>query len=157
MNENNDKFTEKINRVLDQSLNDLDAATEMKLSRLKYRALDPGAQKKTWGLAWGSVPLLAVLLLIVLFNLPQNRQVEIESPGFTELNILTATESLDFYAEDIEFYEWLSEVLESEKELSDQHTDVPANTDSDNSFGTGSGQNTVAQSGNDRISWSLRG
>ena len=157
MNDNNDKFTEKISRVLDQSLSDLDAATEVKLSRLKYRALDSMAQKKTWGLVWGSVPLLAVLLLIALFSLPQNRQMQVVSPDFTELNILTATESLGFYAEDIEFYEWLSEVLESDEELFDQHTGVPASTESDHSLGTGSKRNTIAQSGNDRISWGLRG
>ncbi|MDA3903280.1 MAG: hypothetical protein PF441_07530 [Desulfuromusa sp.] len=157
MNDNNDKFTENIRSVLDQSLDDLDADLKVKLSRLKYRALDSAAQKKSWKLVWGSVPLTAVLLLIVLFNLPQPRQIQVASPDLTTLNILTATESLDFYAEDIEFYEWLSEVMENEQELSGQRTSVPVNPDSDNSPGTGNGQNTIAQSGTDRVSWSIRG
>lgn len=157
MNDNNDKFTENIRNVLDQSLDDLDTGLKLKLSRLKYQALDSAAQKKSWRLVWGSVPLTAVLLLIVLFNLPQPRQIQIASPDLSALNILTATESLDFYAEDIEFYEWLSEVMENEQDLPGQRTSVPVHPDSDNPFGTGNGHNTIAQFGTDRISWGIRG
>ncbi|MDX2493903.1 MAG: hypothetical protein QNK27_02955 [Desulfuromusa sp.] len=157
MNDKSDKFIENICSTLDHSLDGLDADAEFKLGRLKYRALDSAKQKKSWRLVWGSVPLTAVLLLIVLFNTPQNQQMRVALPDVFELNILIAEESLDFYAEDIEFYEWLSEVMENEQELSGQRTSVPVNPDSDNSLGTGNGQNTIAQSGTDRVSWSIRG
>ena len=157
MNDDNNNFTKNVCRVLDQSLDDLDTVTERKLSQLKYRALDSAAQKKSWKLVWGTVPATVVLLLIVLSNLPQKQQIQVASPDIIELNILTAKESLDFYAEDIEFYEWLSEVMENEPELSGQHTAVPVNSDSGNSFSTGNRRNIIAQSGTDRVSWGFRG
>ncbi len=157
MNDKSDKFTKKICSVLDQSLDDLDTATVSKLSRLKYRALDSATSKKSWKLVWAGLPMTAVLLLIMLFNMPNTQHSQIELQGVVEFNILTDTEPLDFYTEDIEFYEWLSEVMENDSELSGQHTTVPVDTDSDNSLGSGNRRNTVAQSGNDRISWSIRG
>lgn len=157
MNDDKNNFTKNICRVLDQSLDDLDAVTENKVSQLKYRALDSAAQKKSWKLVWGTIPVTAVLLVIVLFNLPQNQQIQVATPDIIELNILTAKESLDFYAEDIEFYEWLSEVMENEPELSGQHTAVPVSSDSDNSFSPGNRRNVIAQFGTDRVSWGVRG
>ncbi|MCD6582973.1 MAG: hypothetical protein J7K90_14350 [Desulfuromusa sp.] len=157
MNDDKDNFTNNICRVLDQSLDTLDTVTENKVSQLKYRALDSTAQKKSWKLVWGTIPATAALLMIVLFNLPQNQQIQIASPDIIVLNILTAKESLDFYAEDIEFYEWLSEAMENEPELSGQHTAVPVGIDADNRFSTENRRNVIAQSGTDRVSWGFRG
>ena len=157
MNDDNNSFTKNICRVLDQSLGDLDAVTEKKLSRLKYRALDSAEQKKKRKLVWGTIPAAAILLLIVLFNIPQNQQIPVASPDIIELNILTAQESLDFYAEDIEFYEWLSEIMENGLELSGQHTAVPASSGPDNTLSAGNRRNIVAQSGIDRVSRGIRG
>ncbi len=157
MNDRSDKFTDNICSVLDRSLDDLDTTTKLKLSRLKYQALDTAIQKKSWNLAWGGVPMVVVLLLIVLWNQPQNQQMQVASPDLTALNILTAEESLDFYAEEIEFYEWLSEVMEKDQKLPDQHTSVPVNNDSNDASGTGIGRNAFAQSGTDRVSRGIRG
>ena len=157
MNDDNNNFTKKVCRVLDQSLEDLDAVTENNLSRLKYRALGSVAQKKRWRPVWGAIPAVAVLLLIVLFNLPQNQQIQVASPDIMELNILTAKESLDFYAEDIEFYEWLSEIMENELELSGQHTAVPVNSDAISPLSAGTRRNILTQSGTYRVSGGIRG
>ncbi|MCF6267848.1 MAG: hypothetical protein L3J57_15085 [Desulfuromusa sp.] len=162
MNDDNDKFTENVRSVLNQSLADLDTDTEFKLGRLKYRALDSAKQKKKGKFVWGAVPAAVVLSLVLLFNLPQNQQIHVASPDVFVLSILTAEEPLDFFAEDIEFYEWLSEVMEDESELSGQHTAVPDIPVSDNPLSTGNRQTgnrqrIIAQSGADRVSWSIRG
>ncbi len=157
MSNQEDEFKENVCKVLDQSLDNLDPVTAAKLSRLKYQALDTVGQKKKGNLAWGAIPITVVLLLIVLFNVPQQRQMQMIAPGIAELNLLTSPESLDFYAEDIEFYEWLSEVMENELELSGQHTAVPVNSESDCAFSAGSRQNILTQSGAYRVSGSIRG
>ncbi|MFK5927811.1 MAG: hypothetical protein QM483_14390 [Desulfuromusa sp.] len=157
MNNDNDNFTKNICRVLDQSLDDLDAVTENKVSRLKYRALDSATQKKSWKFIWAGVPMTAVLLLMVLFNMPDTQQSQIVLQDVAEFNILTDTEPLDFYAEDIEFYEWLSEIMENELELSGQHTAVPVNSGSDCAFSARTRRDILTQSGTYRVSGSIRG
>jgi len=157
MNNHEDKLTENICKVLDQSLEDLDPATAAKLSRLKYRALDVVEQKKKRRLIWSAVPMTVVLLLIVLFNVPQQRQVQVSAPGVAELSILTSPEPLDFYTEDIEFYEWLSEVMENELELSGQHTAVPANSATIFPLSAGHRRNNLTQSGTYRVFGGIRG
>lgn len=157
MNNYEDKLTEKICKVLDQSLEDLDPATTAKLSRLKYQALHPAGQKKKRSLIWSAVPVTVVLLLIVLFNVPEQRQAQMPAPGLAELGLLTSPESLDFYAEDIEFYEWLSEVMEDELELSGQHTAVPANSAATSPLSTGNRRSIFTQHGTYRVSGGIRG
>jgi hypothetical protein len=157
MNDRDVKLKENICRVLDHSVDDFGADIEFKLGSLKYRAMADATPNKSWRPIWGSALMTASLLLIVLFNLPQNRQMQITSPNFTELDILTTEESLEFYAEDIEFYEWLSEVLESEPDLVGEHTSVPPHADPANTSGGSERRNSFAQSRNDRISRDLRG
>ena len=157
MNDRNDKFEDNICRLLDQSVDDLGVDVELKLDRLKYQAMSSTTPKKSWRPIWGGALMTAALLLIVLMNLPQNRQIQFASPNLTELDILTAKESLEFYAEDIEFYEWLSEVLENEPDVTGEHTSVPTHPDSPRSSGGGEGRNSLAQSGTDRVSRDIRG
>jgi len=157
MNDRDDKLIENICRILDQSVDDLGTDTEFKLGRLKFRALSTAAPQKSWRPIWGSVFMAASLLLVVLFNLPQNRQIQMASPSITELDILTAKEPLEFYAEDIEFYEWLSEVLEKEPDFMGEHTSVPTHAVPPINSGKGEGRNTLAQFGTDRVSWDIRG
>jgi len=157
MNNYEDKLTENICKVLDQSLEDLDPATAAKLSRLKYRALDVVEQKKKRSLIWNAIPMTVVLLLIVLFNVPQQRQVQVTAPGIAELSILTSPEPLNFYTEDIEFYEWLSDVMENELDLSGQHTAVPVNSDAISPLSAGNRRNILTQSGTYRVSGGIRG
>lgn len=157
MSDKNSKFEENIRRVLDHSLDDLSADAEYKLSRLKYRALSPAVSVKNIRPVWGSVFMAATLLLIVLLNVPQDRQVQLTSPDFTELDILTAKESLEFYAEDIEFYQWLSEIMEKEPAFMGEDPVVPANTHSQNTSSRANRKNILAQSGVDRVSGDFRG
>ncbi|SEA53134.1 hypothetical protein SAMN05660420_02338 [Desulfuromusa kysingii] len=157
MNDKNNKFQENICKVLDHSLNDLGVGIDTKLGRLKYRALSSVESEKHWRPFWGSVFMAASLLFIVLFNFPQGHRGPLTSPDFTDLDLLTAEESLEFYAEDIEFYEWLSEIMESDPTLIDEAVPVPANTHSQLPDGWRGGRKKLAQSGIDRVSWNIRG
>ncbi len=152
-----DKFTEQLCRVLDQSLDEFDPAVEVRLSRMKYRALDEARSHRQRKFVWGAVPATLALLLIVVFNVPQRHIV---APDFAELNILTAPESLDFYAEDIEFYEWLSDVLETESQPPDRHSAVPDVSPSHPVDGSGNRKDrqfAITRSGTHRVYRSIYG
>ena len=156
MNYPDDKFTEQLCRVLDQSLDELDPAVEVRLSRMKYQALD-GRSSGRRRFVWGAVPATLALLMIVAFNVPQRH---VATPDFAELNILTAPESLDFYTEDIEFYEWLSDVLKTESQPSDRHSAVPDISPSHSVDGSGNrkdGQFAITRSRTHRVYWSIYG
>jgi len=152
-----DKFTEKLCHLLDQSLDDLDPAVEARLSRMKYRALDEASSHRQRNFVWGAIPATLVLLMIVVFNVPQRYS---STPDFAELNILTTPEPLDFYAEDIEFYEWLSDVLEAEPPLSDRRSavfDLSLPLPVDGRRNGKNVQSVITRSGTDRIYWSFYG
>ena len=157
MNHSDDIFTEQLCHLLDQSLDDLDPAVEARLGRMKYRALDEARSHRQRKFVWGAVPATLVLLMIVVFNVPQRRIV---APDFAELNILTTPEPLDFYAEDIEFYEWLSDVLEAEPQPSDHHSAVSDLSSPLPVEGRRNGKDDridITRSGADRIYWSFYG
>ncbi len=112
-----DRLIEDIRQVLDQSLEDLDGATCSRLTQARHRALGRQVCKRfSW--YWGVFPAAAMLVLVLLLNWPT---VPLQTPAVPQLdvlNILTAAEPLEFYQEEIEFYEWLSEELKTDKELS---------------------------------------
>jgi len=152
-----EKFENMVRKTMDQSLDDLDVGTLAEISRLKYRAMDAVEHKKPRKPAWVIAPVLASLLFIVLLNMPQRGDNQFVTPGFTELNILTSAESLDFYDEDIEFYEWCSEVMASEVDMSDQRTSVPADTGTKHTAGAREGRGHVTKLGIDRVSRFIQG
>ena len=152
-----EKFEHKIRNVMDQSLDDLDTGTLAEISRLKYRAMDAAEQQSSRKPVWVIAPVLVSLLFIVLLNIPQQGGNKLADPALTELSILTGSESLDFYEEDIEFYEWCSEVMATEANMSDQRTAVPVDTGTKHTAGTREGRSRVAKLGNARISWLIRG
>lgn len=136
MMENDDRLTENICQVLDRSLDDLDAVTKSRLTQARYRAMSR-PQRKSRVLYWGSVPAAGLLLLVLLLNWPTTPMQPESIPGFDELSILTAAEPLEFYQEEIEFYEWLSEVLEAENELSEHAAPQLDPAVADRSIGSG--------------------
>lgn len=148
MNRNNDTLTENIRQVLDQSLEDLDASTRSRLTQARYLALERRKSSKQRLFLWGSIPAAGLTLLVLFLLWPSAPITQLKGPDIGELNILTSAEPLDFYQEEMEFYEWLSEVMETEKEFSGR-----LNPQSDNPFSNhfarpGWQQQRVAESGN---------
>lgn len=137
MMKKDDRLIENIRQVLDRSLDDLDAATRSKLTQARHLALERRQRRKSRLLYWGSVPAAGLVLLVLLLNWQASPIVPVAAPEFGELSILTAVEPLEFYQEEIEFYEWLSEVLETESGLSGRPTPqfIPAVADRISSSG----------------------
>lgn len=105
-----DPFVTQVKGVLDQSLEELDTPTRTELQRLRYQALSRTPRRRMLRKpVWGLVPVAVVLLLMVLVNRPEHPSFPQGSPATTDLQILTDTVPLDFYAQDIAFYLWLAE------------------------------------------------
>jgi hypothetical protein len=137
MMKKDDRLIENIRQVLDQSLEELDAATQSQLTQARHQALARQQQKKLPFWIWGSAPVAALLLLVIVLSWPTAPLAPVAAPVFDELSILSATEPLEFYQEDIEFYEWLSEVLETEKEFAEQPAPQSAAALAERQPGTG--------------------
>ena len=116
-----------IKSQLDQSIQNLDAATVSKLNQARHKALDNIGKKSPyyqWLLPAGS---FAIMLLVVSlqFNPFVSSVDDMSTPpsmagvGLVEeqfnvlgdLEILASSEDLDLY-EDLEFYAWLEEELQ---------------------------------------------
>lgn len=102
-----------IRQRLDQSCNALDGHTLSRLNRIRHAALERKQARKsrTLLLPFGGFVTACVLVLSVTLFRP-GAVPEIDAPAgasaLEDLEILTATEGLDFY-EDYEFYQWLAE------------------------------------------------
>ena len=118
MNDNKDRFEQDARRILNQSLEELDGATLSRLNQARQRALAIRSRHTSRLLLWGSLPAGALAILLALLFWPAVPVPQINEPDLGDLHILTATEPLDFYQDDMEFYEWLSETLETENKLS---------------------------------------
>lgn len=102
-----------IRQQLDQSCKALDGHTLSRLNRIRHTALERKQARKsrTLLLPFGWFVTACVLVLSVSLFRP-GAVPEIDVPAgasaLEDIEILTATESLDFY-EDYEFYQWLAE------------------------------------------------
>lgn len=125
MMEKDDRLIENIRQVLDQSLEDLDGATRSRLTQARHLAVERQQVKTSRFFYWGSVPVAGLVLLVLLLNWQAAPLNPVAVPQVDDVGIFTASEPLEFYQEEIEFYEWLSEVLEAEKEVSDYGSSLP--------------------------------
>jgi hypothetical protein len=109
MNEKDDKdkLVEHIQSELENSLYDIDAATQSKITQARHRALEQksgNSQINSW-LPAGVVATACVLVL--MFSLfPQMN--EGESAPLDEFELISNIDELEML-EELEFYEWLDE------------------------------------------------
>ncbi len=158
MSHADNQFEKAVRQTLDRSLDDLDTETAAEISRLKYRAMEKAEQNKVKKWLWKFAPAIIILLIMVTFNLRQDNYIQMTSTDMPELNILTSTESLEFYAEEIEFYLWFAETMGTEMEHPDYRPAVPADTIAPPSSCTeGAEGRDFTQLGTDRVSGVLRG
>lgn len=102
-------FADTARDVLNDSLDQLDDRTLAELGRLKYRALDSEGDKKSGKPVWAVASVAICLLIIVAINYYPVDRGTFVAPGMADINLLSANEPLEFYAQEIEFYLWYSE------------------------------------------------
>ena len=148
MNSKNDKFLDQIRQQLDQSIETLDPATSSRLTQARTSAVASGARRKYRFFYWGALPAAGLALLLLLVTRPGQVSHPLPLPELKTLSILTAAESLDFYQEELEFYEWLSETMDLEKEPSDQRRTVTEPVATERTASAGTARRSPAQPGN---------
>mgnify|MGYP005637383205 CR=1 FL=1 len=102
-----DKLVEHIQSELEDSLHNIDAATQSKITQARHRALEqkPGDSQINSLLPAGVVATACVLVL--MFSLfPQMK--EEESAPLDEFELISNIDELEIL-EELEFYEWLDE------------------------------------------------
>lgn len=105
------KFENKINKLLDESVDNLDQDISRKLQLARYAAIEKAQQKTFWSFIPKPVAAalaVAAVSLTVYFNLSNVGTIDTLASMESDIEMLTANESLDFI-EDIEFLEWLAE------------------------------------------------
>ena len=104
----------KARTVFADSVAATDAATRSRLTRARYRALAELASPPVRGARWLPAGAVAAALLVTLLlvRLP-DRDTQLEMAAVTDLEIMLDADDLELI-EDLEFYAWLDEQLESE-------------------------------------------
>lgn len=109
------EFLTRVQRQLDQSCDRLDARTVSQLNSIRHAALEPRQKKfnPLW-LSFGGMVTATFLIFslnLTSLQLPGSVGLPVENEEaatLEDIEILTTTESLDFY-EEYEFYQWLAE------------------------------------------------
>jgi negative regulator of sigma E activity len=108
----NSDFERRAKRAFDDSVAALDVATRSKLTQARYRALDEQASARDRG--WrsslvpaGTVAATALVAFLVMWQQPQQPNVEVQQAPLGDLEILLGEEDLEMLDEELEFYGWL--------------------------------------------------
>lgn len=103
-----DAFVAGIRRQLDRSCDALDGQTLSRLTRIRHVALARRQAPTTrLLLPFGGFATACLLVVAVTTFSPRDNIDDVVAP-LEDLDILTASESLDLY-EDYDFYRWLAE------------------------------------------------
>lgn len=105
--DSNDTFIEHIHATLETSLDDIDAATQSRITQARYRALEQAggkSQTQIW-LTAGAVATTCIAL--VVFSLLPETQMENTMP-VDDFDLIGNMDNLEML-EELEFYEWLED------------------------------------------------
>ncbi len=103
----------KVKNLLDESLYDLSPEISRRLQQARYQALEKVKPRSNWLFypqAISAVLAVVIISVALLFSFDEGRLNQTELALATDIEVLTANESLDLM-EDLEFTQWL---LESE-------------------------------------------
>lgn len=112
------RIVEKIRTFLDESAENVDAETRLRLQEARFQALKAAGKKRPSHLSFprwmtiGGLATAATAVLAIFFwlNVPPE---EIPAKQVEDIEILTSRERIDFY-KDLDFFRWLASG-ESEK------------------------------------------
>lgn len=105
------EFEDKVKKILDESLDDLTPDITRRLQQARYAALEKTKSKTRWSFypqAATAIFAVAVISMSMFLNLTDNELNETEFAMESDIEMLTANESLDLL-EDLEFIQWLAE------------------------------------------------
>ena len=100
-----DTFIGNIHSALDASLDDIDAATQSKITQARHRALDQRTNKSPLHIWIPAGAVATACVALVMFSLVPKTQVEDTVP-LDDLELISNIEDLELL-EELEFYEWL--------------------------------------------------
>lgn len=101
---------QRVKQELDRSCAALDGATQSRLNAMRHAALAQGRQRRRSFpllLPFGGLVTASVLALAIMLQTPSQDDTLPAAAPVEDLDLLTASEELDFY-EEYEFYEWLA-------------------------------------------------
>ena len=106
MNKTDEEFIKSVSTTLEESTENLDAATRSRLTTARYQAL---AQKDKKPSPWFFIPAGAFASLfaamLIFANWSENSELD-NSPLMDDMELLSSNESFELL-EELEFYEWL--------------------------------------------------
>jgi len=154
MNDVNERLKKNICQVLERSLDDIDDQTAIEISRLKYNALEASRNRKPLIPFYRGVVATTFLVVVsvFLFSVFDQSSQPLFSPDTIDLQVLLTDDTFDFYTDEIEFYEWLSEMLENDPDLFDRRSDLSINAIPWFASGTGRSRHGAAEFRTDRVS-----
>lgn len=128
MKNESEKLRQDIQHLLNEQNDNLDAATLSRLNQARQQALSSRRKRRSMFWSWSMVPAAFVIFLVLLIRQPTNMLQPAEE-GIADLHILTSEDSLEFFQEDMAFYEWVYEVTE-EQIIPDDRGDSGVDTSS---------------------------
>lgn len=109
MNEkdSNDTLIENIHSTLEASLEDIDAATQSKITQARYRALDQASRKSQLQIWLPAGAVATACVAVVMFSLLPKTHVE-TTTLVDDFDLISNIDDLEVL-EELEFYEWLED------------------------------------------------
>ena len=106
-----DKFEDKVNSLLDESVDDLSPDISRRLQQARYAALEKAKPRSFWSYypqALTAMFAVAVVSVSLMFNFNDDELVNTDLAMETDIEMLTSNEGLELM-EDLEFMQWLAE------------------------------------------------
>ena len=113
MKKDSEKLRQDIQHLLNDQNDNLDGATLSRLNQARQQALSARRKRRSMFWGWSMVPAAFVIILVLLIRQPTNMLQPAEE-GIADLQILTSEDSLEFFQEDMAFYEWVYEITEEQ-------------------------------------------
>lgn len=147
MKDDSDKFLRDIRKTLNEQNDHLDGATLSRLNQARQRARTLAARRKRritfWG--WSVVPAAFAVIMVLLIRQPAEILPPAEA-GIDDLQILSSEDALEFFQEDMAFYEWVYEITEIQTSP-DNRGDTGAHADSSVALANSRGNSNAATTG----------
>ncbi len=110
MNPGDEKRVELARRLLDESIEHLDAATLSRLNQARQLALEAASRERHAGVRWWTLPVgtVAAAFLVAVIWWPRSALDGAPELPLEDMEILVSADSLEML-EELEFFMWLEE------------------------------------------------